>query len=339
MTIAIVDSDSIIYKSASIGEERYIDVKHTPSGRVQEFKNKTEFYGRGKFKNGGWLGDLNKDRESKGLSPFSIDEFEIKEGQRIKEELANVLHTTKMLISTPLEAIKADSMVCFVEGSAPLIRWGQSSLMEYKGNRKDTLRPLLKDEVTEYIMKHQNGVLCNDGLETDDWCIIEALRVKASGEQAVVVTIDKDVLGCEVLSYNPDKPELGIQNGDCFGNLYLDDKGKVRGIGRMFKYLQITSGDPVDHYKANSHSEVKWAEKSAYLALKDVQNDRDAWKAMYDVFNTLYPESKTVTLWRGDEIEIDALYCFQEMFNMAHMRRTPDDIIDIRQVLKKYKII
>src|SRR5690606_11640773 len=127
MTIAIVDADPIVYKSACIGEERYIDVKHIPSGRVQEFKNKTEFYGRGKKKDGGWLGDLNTERESQGLSSFSIEDFEITEKQRIKEELANVLHTTKMLIAAPLEIIKADGMVCFLGGSAPLIRWEQST--------------------------------------------------------------------------------------------------------------------------------------------------------------------------------------------------------------------
>ena len=339
MTVAIIDCDPIVYKSACIGEERYIEVKHIPSGRVQEFKNKTEFYGRGKKRDGGFLGDLNKERESKGLSSFSIEDFEITEKQRVKEDIANVLHTTKMLIAAPLADLDADSMVCFLGGSEPLIRWKQSTLMEYKGNRKDTLRPLLKDDVMDYIIKHQNGVLINDGHEADDWCIIEAVSLKESGEEPIVVTIDKDVLGCPVLSYNPDKPELGVQNGDCFGKLYLDEKGDVRGIGRLWKYYQISMGDATDNYKANAQSDIKWADKSAYEALKDVQNDKDAFKVMWDIFNYLYPEKKIITTWRGDEIEIDAIYCFQELFNMAHMRRHVDDEVNVKKILKQYKII
>lgn len=339
MTVAIIDADSIIYASASIGEERYIEVKHLPTGRVREFKNKTEFYGHHKKKEGGWLGDLNKERLEKGLSLFPVDEFEIVEKQRVKEEIQNVLHTAKMMIASPCVDIDADSMVCFVGGNVPLRRWNLSTLLEYKGNRKDMLKPLLKDEVTEYILKHQNGVLVQDEHEADDHVIMEAVRETQNGERAVVVTIDKDVLGCPVLSYNPNKPELGVQNGDCFGRLYLDDKGEVRGIGRLFKYYQWINGDPVDNYAANAASEVKWGDKSAYNALKDVQTDKDAWKVAWDVFNLLYPEKKVITSWRGDEIEIDALYVAQEMWDMHHMLRWENDYINVSEVFKKYKFI
>jgi hypothetical protein len=338
-TIAIIDADPIIYAAASVGEERYIEVTHSPSGRVNEFKNKTTFYGKSKKRDGGWLGELNAERAKSDKNPFLLEDFEIVEKQRVKEKIENVLHTAKMMVAGSIQTVEAESMVCFVGGSAELIRLQQSTLMEYKGKRKDSLKPLLKEEVTDYIIKHQNGILCNDGHEADDWVIIEALRVNKSGDTAIVSTIDKDVLGCPVLSYNPDKPEMGIQNGDCFGELSLDDKQDVRGIGRIFKYYQVIYGDKVDCYHAHAQSDVRWGEKSAYNALKDVQNDRDAWKVMYDVYNHLYPEQKIITTWRGDEITIDALYCMQEVWNMAHMRRFENDVVDIKEVLKKYKII
>lgn len=339
MTIAIFDSDSIIYAAAAVGEERYIEVKHLPSGRVHEFKNKTEFYGRKKDRSGGWLGDLNKVRIETGKEPFPLEQFEIVEKQRIKEPLPNILHTAKMMIGSSIAAIDAESMVCFVEGDTPLIRLQKSSMMEYKGGRDKLLKPLYKQDVADYILKHHNGILCSDGHETDDHVIMEAVKCKKNGERAVVITIDKDVAGAPVLSFNPQKPELGIQDGDCFGKLFLDDKKTVRGIGRIYNYWQCLYGDKTDNYLAASHSEEKWGEITAFERLKDTQNDKDAWKAMYEGFNFLYPEPKKIITWRGDEVEIDALYVFQEMWDMSMMRRHPDDVVDIRKVLKKYKII
>lgn len=339
MVVAILDADNLIYKAGCKGEERTIEVTHTPSGRVQSFKNRTEFWGHHKKKEGGWLGDLNKERLEKGLSTFHPTDFEITDKQEVVEDVANVLHTVKMKIASQVEEIGADSMVCFLGGSEPLYRWEQSTMQEYKGSRKNVLRPLLKDEIIQYLVKHQNAILCNDKLEADDWCIIEAFRVYGEGDTAIVCSPDKDTLAQPVLSYNPDKPDLGIQDGDCFGRIFLDKKGEVRGVGRIFKYYQCLYGDDADDYRADAQSEIEWGSKSAYNALKDVQNDRDAWKLLHDTYHVLYPEPKLITTWRGDEIEINALHCMQEIFNMAHMRRTPDDIIDIRQVLKKYKII
>lgn len=341
MTIAILDADSIIYAAASVGEERFIEVTHMPTGRMNDFKNKTTFYGKKKDKSDGWLGDLNKTRIEKGSKPFDLSEFEIVEKQRVKEKIENILHTTKIMVASSVEAVGADTMCCFVgSNKTPLFRWQQSTMLEYKGNRKELLSPLLKPDVTEYILKHQNGILIEDGHEADDWVVIEALREKERGERAVVISVDKDTNGNPVLFYNPNHPEWGVQDGDCFGNLHLDDKGKVRGLGRLFKYFQISSGDTTDNFKTNSHSDVKWAEKGAYERLKDVQNDKDAWKVMYEIMLHLYPEPKIITGWRGDEFEIDALYVMQEMWNCAHMKRDPvNDNVVVKDVLKKYKII
>ena len=54
---------------------------------------------------------------------------------------------------------------------------------------------------------------------------------------------------------------------------------------------------------------------------------------MVHTFKHLYPEKKAITGWRGDEIEIDHMYVFQEMFAMAMMQRTLDDpIVNVREV-------
>lgn len=338
-TIAIIDADPTIYAAACVGEERFINVKHLPSGNVKEFKNKTEFYGRKKDKSGGWLGEINAERELSGRRAFPLEDFEIEECNRVVEDISNVLHSAKMMLQSASNSVGADSYTCYIGGKQELFRWKQSNMLEYKGTRKNMLSPLLKGDVTNYILKHHSGILCNDDKEADDYCIIRAVEEAGKGNRAIVITSDKDVLGSPVLSFNPNKPDLGIQNGDQFGNLYLDDKGDVRGIGRIFKYWQWAFGDPTDNYRANACSDIKWGEKSAYNALKDCQNDRDAWKAVYDIYKMLYPEPIEIMTWRGNRMVIDNLYCMQEIFTNAHMLRHPKDFVCVADVLMDMGII
>jgi len=68
-----VDFDTVLYRQIKGLQRDYIEVKHEPSGRTKDFKNITEFKGRKKTEVGGWLGDLNKSRDS----PFLLKEFEI----------------------------------------------------------------------------------------------------------------------------------------------------------------------------------------------------------------------------------------------------------------------
>lgn len=338
-TVAVFDYDPIVYAAASVGEERYIVVKHLPSGTTKEFKNRTTFYGRTRDRDGGWLGDLNNERAKDGLKPFPPEHFLIEDKQRVKEDIRNVLHTAKMMVAGSVKAVKADTYVGYLGGKTPLIRLEKSNLLEYKGNRKDLITPLLKDDVMEYLHKHHSAEFCEDGLEADDWCIIRALEENSKGNKGIVITSDKDVLGNPVLSYNPDKPEDGIVDGDVFGSLYLDSEKVVRGVGRLFKYFQVSYGDPVDNYKANSQSDVNWGPLKAYNLLKDCKSDKEAWEAMYQIYNTLYPEPKEIETWRGELVTIDALTCLQEVWDCAHMRRTPDDVVDVRKVLNNLGIL
>jgi len=57
-----------------------------------------------------------------------------------------------------------------------------------------------------------------------------------------------------------------------------------------------------------------------------------------DVFKYLYPEPKMITGWRGDEFEIDSMYVFQEMVNMAHLHRWADDYLNVKDILNKLEI-
>jgi hypothetical protein len=331
LSTAVIDLDFVKYSVAAVGEKRSVLVTHKESGRTKGFSNKTEFLGRSKKVIGGWLGELNKSREEQGQPTFSVDDFEIKQQQEVDEPLENVLHSAKLVVESAIKASGA-SKVVYVLGEGDSFRVERSTLLKYKDNRTDMLKPLLLNDVTEYLKKKYNPIIARVQ-EADD--VIVQLTYRKKGH--FILGLDKDYYGSGSKFFNINKPEEGIVDTDCFGKLYLKDD-KVRGYGRMFKYIQCISEDGSDNYKANCFSETKWAEKSAYKALKDCTNDVEAFEVMMNVFKKLYPEPKKVIGWRGDPIIINWLYCFQELMDMCHLHRWENDFINVVEVLSKMEI-
>lgn len=332
--LGIFDYDLITYQAGFAGETRRVEVVHIPSGRKTLFKNKTEFRGRGK-KVGGWLGEVNAKREEAGKPIFDESEFTI-ETVREVEPLENVLSTTKRMIRNIGERAGI-SEYCGYLGKGNGFRYDAATLWEYKGNRKDVLRPLLKDEIAEYILKHQKATL-ETFYEADDRVIMKA--IEHGVDDSVVITIDKDSYGCPVRVFNPDRAEEGIVDCRGFGEIYrVEGKSTIRGKGRMHLYWQVAHGDDTDNYKANCFSDIEWGAIKAYESLKDCQTDKEAFESLMNTFKNLYPEEIEVEGWRGDLIRIDWLYVLEEMWNMARMRRHEDDVVFVKDILKGYKML
>lgn len=322
---AVIDLDFVKYAVASIAETRSIKVIHTTSGNEKEFKNRTEFYGRGKKQDGGWLGELNEGRET----PFLASDFIIEDIQEVTEPIANTLHSAKMMVKSGLKGIGTEDYISFL-GEGDSFRVGASTLLEYKGARKELIKPLLLDDITEYLERTFKPEIITD-IEVDDKVVMESYN----NPNRVILGVDKDYYGCPVKFFNHNRPAEGIVDCNGFGGLYRDVKKKVRGKGRVWLYQQVASHDIVDCYKANCFSDKPWGEVKPYEILSKTTNDKEAFEALVGIFKHLYPEPKVITGWRGDEFEIDWLYVMQEMFTMAHMRRWENDSIDVISVMDK----
>ena len=330
---AVWDFDYIRYAVGFASEKRSIKVVHKQSGDDWDFKSRTEFYGRSRAKDGGALSEINKSRDT----PYTRDEFEILDIQT-PEPVEFCLHSVKQKIESTNKILGVKNIIGY-HGVGESFRVGASTILGYKQTRLGALKPIHIDAITEYLVRKYKSIPCV-GLEADDWCIISAIGKK----DHVVVGQDKDYLGCAVYSFNPVKPELGVQNGNCFGKLWLEErvtsKGKVekmvRGVGRMFFYYQIACSDPIDNYAAHSASQVKWGELSAYEALKDCKNDREALEAIVRVYKYLYPTPSKIVGWRGDILSIDWKYVLSENWVMARMLRTPDEHLTAEMVFSKF---
>lgn len=326
---AVLDLDLYKYHAAAAGEKRSVKVVHKSSGRELIVPTRTTWYGDWRKKNGGMLGEINI---SKGKD-FHWEDFEYIDVQE-PEPLANVLHTAKVMVEKDLKLSGADKYVAFL-GEGDSFRVGVSTIKQYK-DRGALLKPLLLAEVTEYLQKKFKAEIVTE-LENDDKVVMECWK----RPDRFALIEDKDFWGCPINVWDRNQQERGIVNCDKFGHLFLDAKGKVRGEGRIFLYWQVCASDATDGYAANSASDMRWGDKSAYKVLVDCKNDKEAIEAVCNVYKKLYPEPKIITGWRGDEFEIDWLYVANENFSMARMLRAVDELhnpITFTSVLDKMGI-
>lgn len=338
MTTLLFDYDPLLYAAGSVGEKRTIQVVHNKSGDEYEFKTRTDFWGHWKTKSGGWLAEYNKGKNSQR----SANEFTITDVQT-PEPIENCLHTIKSMIKGIVEAVGADSYYGY-SGRGKVFREDISTILQYKGTRASSLRPLHLEALKEYLVDHQACEVV-ETIEADDACSIDSysaynkwVKSKCDKDKLVLALQDKDYYQCAGHLYNTNTC-ASICSYDGFGWLNTNEKGDVKGRGRMWLYQQVLSNDVSDNYAANSASDLKWGEKAAYKLLKGCSNDKQAFEALVAGYKTLYPAKKKIVGWRGDSIEIDYLYVLQENFNLAKMLRTRDEkTTNIRELLTKLQI-
>jgi hypothetical protein len=328
----IIDMDFLKYAAASVGEKRTILVTHKTSGKERPFANRTEFWGRSSKTIGGWLGDLNVERAKEGKEPFGKEDFDIQDVQTA-EPVENVLHTVKMMMEGVFTALGTRHYKGFV-GAGDTFRLERSTILKYKGNRDDLIKPVHLEAVHDYLIKVFKAEEITE-IEADDRCVMECYKT-----DNILVGVDKDYYGTPVHYYNTNRgAKEGIIDCNQFGKLWRDEKGDVRGYGRIFFYWQVLSGDKVDNYAANSASGVPWADVSAYNALSGTADDKEALQALVDAYKTtLYPEPRVITGWRGEEIRADWLYVASENWDLARMLRFERDEATLPQVLEKLNV-
>lgn len=325
-THAILDIDPIKYAVASVSEKRTIKAVNRQSGDEYDLKTRTEFWGHHKKKAGGLLAKMNESLtdDNKRL-PEDFDIYDVV----TPEPLSFALHTAKAMTDDILKASGCKTYSALI-GTGDSWRVEESTLLKYKGNRTESVKAYHYDDVIDYLVKRYECEIVTD-IEVDDRLVMDTYGKKGY----FAIAREKDIYSSAMHFFDYTKPDLGIQNGNQFGELYLNTKGEVKGIGRKHWMWQVCSEDSADNYKANCFSEVKWGGKGAYDALVNAQNDKELFQAGVDIFKMLYPEPKVIKGWRGDDIEISWQYVMQEMMVMAWMLRHENDSVPLIKTLDK----
>jgi hypothetical protein len=339
--IGILDADSIAYKAAAANEVKSIKSKHIQKGVIEEWKNRTEF------------------KKYLAGTDHTIDMYEITDHAEPKH-LSYAQSTVTSMIQKAQNEMRANRLEIYISGKdnfRDFILLPQEYVQQnatystiggrYKSNRDGTARPHLLDALRKWMISDLGAVVVN-GMEVDDMSSIRAYDGAKGGQKIIQHTTDKDAGQCHGWLYNPDKDkEPRFITG--LGSIYQDDKGKVRGSGRMFLYYQILAGDKVDGYRPVDILDIKtqkaggkkvqYGDVAALNTLKGCTTDKECWQAIYNQYKTWYAEPVTYIAYNDIGYTKDAIEIMQLYVDCAFMKRWPDDRIIVKDVLTRLGIL
>lgn len=343
---AIIDCDSVSFKVAAACETSTVIVKHRDSKSSKEFKNKTEFLGRSKKTVGGYLGELNKSRSARGQREFGVDEFEITP-HYVAQPLEAAIYSAKHMLKSYKQHLGITKSILLV-GEGKTFRHSLPLPTVYKGDRQDTHKPILLDAVKDYFKGRSNTEVIT-GIEADD----RLSHYMYAGHQNYLekgfhnyigVSIDKDNLQTYGELWNPSKdtadlwlyPEPRIIDG--FGEIYRDDKGKVRGYGDIWLFFQILNGDDTDGYNPTKPFGIRCGEVTVYEILKDCKDISDALKATVEAYQDWFPQGVQYTSHCGRDMDLTPMEWCQIITDCAFMQRFKEDRFIISNLLDAHNI-
>lgn len=350
-----LDLDQTCYVAAAGAEKRTIIAKHIKSGREMEFKNRTEFWGKQKTVVGGWLKDQNTNMAAKMASagrefvPWGRDDFIITDKQE-PEPVENCLHLLKIKINAILEHMETTNGLGVLGGSGNF-RLALPMPEIYKGNREDTIRPLLLSETRAYVQR-KYGAIVIDGIEADDFLTMKQyqgwLHYKKTGKFShIVASFDKDQVQCPGLIFNTmrDSTERDWKHplpwliDDSMGEIWME-KGKVKGWGKKFFGYQMLFGDQSDNVKPyQSFDKIRFGETSAFKVISPCANEKDMWTAVVNQYKEWFPDGVEFTDHTGVDRKFSAGQWASVIFQAVYMKRTPTDNTTLGHILRKTGVV
>lgn len=303
---------------------------------------RTELWGRGKKGIGGWLEEYNK----ANVVPLFKEDLEVKDIQ-VAEPVGNCLHSVSLYIIKICNLLDVHDYRVYVERG---LNFRHNIILpqgrRYKQNREGTVRALLTPQVEQYLIyKHDAEIV--EGIEVDDKLSMIGYeghkKFLVSGDTSsdtdIIISRDKDTAGTQGWWMNPDhrdKPPIYLSG---FGKLWLD-KGKVRGVGRKFKYFQILFGDSSDGYagKVTPNKTFVFGEKSIIKLLQPLTTDKECWELIVTKYREWMPVPVSYIAWDDSKVEDNWLTWLQKHFTLVHMLRFEGDNPQVMDILTKLKI-
>lgn len=338
----IVDCDTPLFRSANAVQETYVIVTHKPSGTKKEFPNKTEFHGHWKKREGGWLGKTNAERIEKGLEPFDVDDFDIEECARLIPDVEDHVELAVTQFDYFIGGIKDlpadDYLLCI--GGKENYRYDYAHILPYKGTRKD--KPILFYEVKEAICKkYKRKIELTDGEEAEDrvsqygWQ--NYLEHNKTGKWKYLLSyVDKDLQMIISPYVNYDKKEDGVfevtpfEAGKHFcAQLLAGDKStdNIQGLPNFTEEIQ-------EKYETGKTRGIGLATAIKYLDPCD--NIKDMYQRVVDAYMSYYgTEPFEFESFRGEKMQRTWLDMLQENAVLLYLRRTPNEIINMQEVLDR----
>ena len=338
-TIIVVDGDELAFVHACAAEQKLLVYTNTTNEFEHGFKNKTEF--------------------AKFMSGVDIPEgLFTSEEKRVAEPKQNAFSTVKKKLLWLQNKFKTEKIEIYISGddnfrdTLPLPKDNNPEKSgQYKGQRNPDAKPLLLEEVKDYLIRYWGAKVVN-GFEADDMLCMRVYDGYKSGQKIIGLTQDKDRLGN--MGYWYDHLNDADGNGepqfiDGLGEVYTDTTNKTEkswGNGRKWLYYQWLVGDGVDNYDPRDIAKQlgiklkSFGAKTAIKLLAPLQTDQECIKAVHDKYLEWYGSEPFSYIAYDDTVQnVDYIDVMQLYFDCAKMLRWEGDKVDIRAMLKKMGII
>lgn len=327
--LVIVDADTPLFKAAKAVQQDYIIVTRKSDGATKRYKNKTEFWGHHKKKEGGELAKNNAIRISRGLEPNSPEDYEVEECAELIPEITDHIEFGVEQFDRFIGKLKrlnvAEDYQLAIGGDGNF-RYDIAQQLAYKGARKD--KPLLFLEIKEAIIqKYRNKVVVVNGQECDDYCSIKGTEnfkhfLKTGEWKYVISFCDKDLqqIISPQLNYEEENPEVftpsPFEATKCFavqllsGDLSTDN---ILGLPNFTKEIQ-------EKYELGGTRGIGKATALKYL--EPCQTIKELFERVVEAYKSYYGvEKQEVVSHRGEALMWDWLDFLQDNAQLLYLRR------------------
>lgn len=373
-TVGKMDSDTMLYQAASNVETKYIVVKHLKEDVSVELKGIREFKGLTKeISSTSWLGVENEKRKINKLPLWKVDDFEVTPQAKLKYPKEKAIEQAKISVYTKLKNIRLQygiQNIDLVMGEGDNFRHELPLCKPYKGNRTETLRPIILKDIRQWAMDEMGGELAQpraDGnmVEADDlveyYGSLGYQSYRKTGKfDYVVIASDKDAMGNPKLLINPDtytgegNPLRGqyklpqtmlIEASDkTEGGIDLvvtGTKKEIKGYGlKWIAYQSFLGEDSADNYSALKHlgRKFNYGVVSAYEDLVNTSTPKEVLQKAVDVFAELLPYGVQYTTYDGRKMDVDTMTYMDTYFKVAYMLRSSKDTMDFYKLCEVFTV-
>lgn len=162
---------------------------------------------------------------------------------------------------------------------------------QYKGNRKDSVKPYHYDNLRAYLISSYKAEV-SDGIEADDLICMNQMDAIRDGIDTIICSRDKDLRQCQGLHYTWEcgaQPEKSPYRVEGFGELvpHYDKKGKMDrlyGTGDKWFLAQLLMGDSTDHIPGLTG----WGPNKVYALLNEVNDYETGLNLVQEKYSDYY---------------------------------------------------
>lgn len=206
---------------------------------------------------------------------------------REKKKAKALKRAERKLASNPLDVASKDQVELYQPSKyEPNFRDKVAKKKQYKGNRKDSKRPLHYENLVEYVSATRE-VIVAEGCEADD--LLAIYQCASPPLSTIICSRDKDLKIVPGMHFGwacGKQQQWGPAQVTTLGKLELLGGKKLVGDGLKFFYSQILTGDPTDDYPGLP----RCGPIKAFKLLEQCNDEGELFEAVYEAYKSFYGE-------------------------------------------------